>query len=169
MSTAQWAAVASVAAVVVSAFAIVFALMGVRDQLRVTVFLTYTERYAKIMNRVPFEARRPGVEYEMSSRPEEERKEILIAFREYFNLCSEEMWLHDHRRIDHATWRVWERGIRQVAQFPVFREAWEFLASEYDYYERFQKFVTEIIFQNTVSAGTVHETEPASEPTAQET
>jgi len=39
VTTTQWIAVASVAAVVISALAIVAALKGVRDQLRVTVFL----------------------------------------------------------------------------------------------------------------------------------
>lgn len=52
MNTTQWIASASVAAVVISALAIAAALKGVRDQLRVTIFLTYTERYSKIMNEV---------------------------------------------------------------------------------------------------------------------
>jgi hypothetical protein len=159
MTTTQWIAVASVAAVVVSAFAIAAALKGVRDQLRVTVFLTYTERYAKIMNGVPFEARRPGSEYRLSLQPAGERDSVLSAFREYFNLCSEEMWLYEHRRIDRATWRIWERGIQQVAQFPSFSEAWEFLACEYDYYEKFQEFVTEGILQHTLGSGSAHGTE----------
>jgi hypothetical protein len=45
MTTTQWIAIASIATVVVSAFAIVAALKSVRDQLRVTIFLTYTDRY----------------------------------------------------------------------------------------------------------------------------
>jgi hypothetical protein len=32
--------------------AIAAALKGVRDQLRVTIFLTYTEQYSKVMNEV---------------------------------------------------------------------------------------------------------------------
>jgi hypothetical protein len=141
MTTTQWIAIASVAAVGVSALAIAAALRGVLDQLRVTVFLTYTDRYAKVMNQVPFEAREPGSNYRLASRPEDERIRVLGAFREYFNLCSEEIWLHEHRRIDRATWNVWKRGMQQVARFPSFREAWEMLAVEYDYYGDFQSFV----------------------------
>jgi hypothetical protein len=48
MTSTQLITVSSVAAVIVSALAIAAGLKGVRDQLRVTVFLTYTERYAKI-------------------------------------------------------------------------------------------------------------------------
>ncbi len=164
MTTTQWIALASVAAVVVSALAIAVALKGVRDQLRVTVFLTYTERYSKVMNGVPFEARRPGSDYQLDSRHAEEKARVLSAFREYFNLCSEEMWLREHRRIDRATWQIWERGMQQVARFPSFREAWEFLASEYAYYGRFQKFVTEGLLQRAPDSGHVHGDDPAGAP-----
>lgn len=162
MNTTQWIASASVAAVIVSAFAIAVALKGVRDQLRVTVFLTYTERYSKIMNEVPFEARQPDSGYRLASRPEDERTRVLGAFREYFNLCSEEMWLHEHHRIDRQTWSVWEHGMHQVARFPSFLEAWQILSVEYDYYGDFQQFVNKDMipyaaaaYQNMVSQSAI--------------
>ena len=62
MTTTQWIAIASLATVIVSALAIAAGLKGVRDQMRITVFLTYTERYAKIMRDMPFEAREPGAD-----------------------------------------------------------------------------------------------------------
>jgi hypothetical protein len=141
MSSTQWITVASVAAVVVSALAIFAGLRSVRDQLRVSVFLTYTERYAKIMNSIPFEARQPGSSYQLGSRPDRERTRVLAAFREYFNLCSEEKWLHDHRKIDHATWEIWVRGMQVVANFPSFKSCWETLAFEYHGYKEFQDFI----------------------------
>lgn len=67
---------------------------------------------------------------------------MLEAFREYFNLCSEEMWLYKHRRIDRETWNIWEQGMRQVARFPSFLEAWQVLNIEYEYYDDFQRFIT---------------------------
>jgi hypothetical protein len=152
VTTAQWVATASVAAVVVSAVAVAMALKGVRDQLRVSVFLTYTERYAKVMKAVPFEARRPGSDYRLASRPSDERTRVLEAFRDYFNLCSEEIWLHHHHRIDHSTWHVWERGMRQVARFPCFREAWEELAVEYNYYDVFLTFVNDKLMPPAATA-----------------
>jgi len=143
LTTTDWIAIASIATVIVSAFAIVAALKGVRDQLQVTVFLTYTDRYAKAMHDLPFEARQPGSDYHLSSLPEGERSRVLSAYREYFNLCSEEIWLHQRRRIDRATWNVWEKGMQQVARFPCFREAWAGLAFEYDYFDTFRDFVQE--------------------------
>ena len=143
MTTAQWVAVASVATVIVAVIALAVAVKGVRDQLRVSVFLTYTDRYAKVMRGVPFDSRRPGSNYRLASRPNDERIRVLEAFREYFNLCSEEIWLHDQGRIDNDTWKVWERGMRQVAMFPYFLEVWEALAFEYEYYDDFLDFVNE--------------------------
>ena len=162
MNTTQWIAVASVAAVLVSALAIAATLKGVRDQLRVTVFLTYTERYAQVMNDVPFEARRPGSEYQLSSRPPEEQARVLSAFREYFNLCSEEIWLHERHRIDRATWLIWKRGMQQVARFPPFQDAWEFLASEYEYYGPFSRICNE----GTVSVHSQWRSNPHASRTA---
>jgi hypothetical protein len=99
MTATQWIVVASLAAVIVSALAIVAGLKGVRDQLRVTIFLEYTERYSKIMQNMPYMAREPGSDYELASQSEEERRRVLAVFREYLNLCSEEKWLHDQNRI----------------------------------------------------------------------
>lgn len=60
MTAAQWITVASLAAVVVSALAIVAGLKSVRDQLRIAIFLEYMKRYSKVMGHMPFEAREPG-------------------------------------------------------------------------------------------------------------
>jgi hypothetical protein len=72
------------------------------------------------MNGIPFEARQPGSEYRLANRPDDERTRVLSAFREYFNLCSEEKWLHDNRKLDRSTWQVWVRTMQVVAQFPCF-------------------------------------------------
>lgn len=145
MTTTQWITVASIAAVVVSALAIVFGLTSVRDQLRITIFLDYTKRYSKIMQDMPYEAREPGSRYSLASQPKDERHRVLAVFREYLNLCSEEKWLHDNRRIDHPTWSIWKYGMRDVARFPCFRDAWEILSPEYEAYGDFQNFVTKLL------------------------
>ena len=153
MTADQWIAVATIAAVVVSAIAIVTALKGVRDQLRVTVFLTYTDRYAKAMHDLPFEARRPGSDYRIATLSPEERALVLGAYREYFNICSEEIWLHQRGRIDHATWAVWEKGMQQVARFPCFRDAWESLRFEYEYFDTFRDFVEDELLPRASDSG----------------
>jgi hypothetical protein len=152
MTTTQWIAIASLATVMVSALAIAVGLKSVRDQLRLSIFLEYTERYAKIMRDMPFEAREPGSGYLLASRPDEERYRVLRIFREYLNLCSEERWLHDHHRIDNPTWNIWECGMQDAARFPCFRDAWDILAPEYNAYKDFQDFVTRKLLPNAPPA-----------------
>lgn len=151
MTATQWIVIASLATVFVSALAIAAGLKGVRDQLRVTIFLEYTERYSKIMQNMPYAAREPGSGYQLASQPEEESRRVLTIFREYLNLCSEEKWLHDKNRIDGPTWKIWEQGMQDVARFPPFREAWSLLESEYIGYHDFQVFVTEKLLSGFTS------------------
>lgn len=150
MAAAQLVTITSVAAVVISALAIAAGLKGVRDQLRVSVFLTYTDRYTKIMDGIPFEARQPGSTYRLTHRPDDERIQVLSAFRGYFNLCSEEKWLYDHRKIDRPTWNIWMRSMQVVAQFPCFSEAWEALSFEYECSDDFQDFVINTLLPRAV-------------------
>lgn len=127
--------------------------MACGDQLQVAVFLTYTDRYAKAMGDLPFEARRPGSDYRIASLSPQERARVLSAYREYFNICSEEIWLRQRRRIDHATWAVWEKGMQQVARFPCFREAWESLSFEYEYFGTFRDFVRDKLLPYFIASG----------------
>jgi hypothetical protein len=113
--------------------------------MRVTVFLEYTERYAEIMQDMPYAAREPGSGYRLASQSEEERNRVLAVFREYLNLCSEEKWLRDQKRIDGPTWKIWEQGMLDVAHFPPFREAWSLLESEYNGYSDFQLFIKQVL------------------------
>ena len=70
MSFGEWIAAATV---VVTGLGVVMALKGVRDQLRISTFLAYTDRYAALMARMPFEARRPGSGYDLEQVPPEEK------------------------------------------------------------------------------------------------
>jgi hypothetical protein len=145
MTTEQWIAGSSIAAVVVGAIAIVVSMTHVRDQFRTLIFLVYTDRYSKTMGRLPFAARHPGSSYRLSEIPEGERAEALAAFRDYFNMCAEEMWLKSNGRIDSGTWRVWHEGMKEVARFPSFTEAWQQLADEYHYFTKFRRFMDALV------------------------
>jgi hypothetical protein len=116
----------------------------VRDQLRTATFLAYTERYGKIMAQVPYAARRPGSDYRFDKVAMQERIDVLSAFRDYFNLCSEELFLHSIGRIDRKTWQIWRLGIKQVMEFPCYEEIWKELGPEYEYYRDFVCFMTDL-------------------------
>lgn len=57
--------------------------------------------------------------------------------RRYLNLCSEELFLHSHRKIDATTWGIWKTGMRDTARLPWFQAASTMLSSEYEYYADF--------------------------------
>jgi hypothetical protein len=145
MTTEQWIAASSIAAVVVGAMAIVVSMTHVRDQFRTLIFLVYTDRYSKTMGKLPFAARHPGSTYRLAELPESERAEALGAFRDYFNMCAEEMWLKANGRIDSGTWRVWHEGMKDVVRFPSFAEAWQQLADEYQYFTKFRRFMDSLV------------------------
>lgn len=160
MSLGDWIAGATV---VVTGLGVVVALKGVRDQLRIATFLTYTERYASLMARMPFEARRPDSEYDLDKVPPEERQIVLVVFRDYFNLCSEELWLASSGKIDKGTWRIWKMGIRQVAGFPSFASAWSELRDEYVVYSDFRTFMDTMSADGATSDSTCERRKSRSE------
>jgi hypothetical protein len=50
--------------------------------------------------------------------------------RGYLNLCSEEYWLYQRRKIDNGTWEIWKLGMIDTVKLPWFRSAWEDLRDE---------------------------------------
>lgn len=119
-------------------------LHGIRAQLWLMTFSEYTRRYSDIVKSLPPDARRPGPAVELGKLPVELRDGLLTAMRSYFNLCSEELFLHIQRRIDETTWKIWETGMRDTSTLPYFRAAWAELRGEYQFYPEFQRFVDQL-------------------------
>lgn len=147
MTTEQWIAASSVAAVFVAVVAIVISMAHVRDQLRTFIFLVYTDRYSRVMAGIPADLRRPGGHVVLSDLAEDKRQLVVSAFRDYFNMCSEEMWLKSSDRVDAATWKVWHAGMCEMARLPILREVWTNLADEYAYFPKFKVFMDGVIKQ----------------------
>jgi hypothetical protein len=120
-------------------------LRGIQNQLWLQAFTEYTRRYADAMANMPFEARHPGPPSELTSLDEETRKSTLTAMRRYFNLCSEELYLHERGRIDKETWVIWRTGIQESARWPYFAGSWVFLRDEYAPYQSFCDFMDDIV------------------------
>jgi hypothetical protein len=127
-------------------------LKGIREQLWLMTFSEYTRRYAEIMDVLPFEARRPGGHYDHAAISPAERDGALGAMRQYLNLCSEELYLHSRKRIDHNTWEIWTTGIRDTVRLPFFKFAWQVLRPEYDYYSDFSAFMDSLTQEANRSA-----------------
>ena len=53
----------------------------------------------------------------------------LDEFYRYFDLCNNQIFLHDSKRVSDATWRFWEEGIRSNMKRPAFSRAWAEIAA----------------------------------------
>jgi hypothetical protein len=73
------------------------------------------------------------------------RSEVLHSVLRYANLCSEEFALYKAGRVPHDIWEIWNYGIQQNFQQPIWRQAWAEKRKEYDSYRAFQDYVDKIV------------------------
>jgi hypothetical protein len=59
-----------------------------------------------------------------------EAEKSLSAFYRYFDLCNEQIFLHDHDRVSDTTWDEWKEGIRTNLCRKAFRQAWKTLGPQ---------------------------------------
>lgn len=142
MTVSDWIQLGVLAA---TGLAIVMSLRAVRDRLWLQTFSDYTRRYDDILDRLPEEARLQEQSLNLDELPTAQRGKLLVGFRRYFNLCSEEFYLRKRKRIDGETWGIWESGIRATMRLPTFGRAWEIIGPEYAYFGDFQAFMQGVV------------------------
>lgn len=59
---------------------------------------------------------------------DEEHNTHLQYFYRYFDLCNEQIFLHDKGRVSNSTWTFWQDGIRMNLGRPAFARAWREVA-----------------------------------------
>ena len=59
-------------------------------------------------------------------------REQLRAFYNYFDLSNEQAFLFNRRRLRKATWKNWKEGIEENMQRPAIRRAWQLLEPDLD-------------------------------------
>ena len=67
---------------------------------------------------------------EPSTEPGEWPEEELSAFLQYVDLCNEQAYLHDTRRVSDDTWFDWRDGIEHTFRLPYFELAWRYIYLE---------------------------------------
>lgn len=55
---------------------------------------------------------------------EQEHQEHFDEFYRYFDLCNEQVFLHQSGRIRHSTWQYWHDGMASNFKRPAFERAW---------------------------------------------
>lgn len=141
-------AITQILATLAAIAAIVVAARGVRQQLWLHTYATYTERFADISRRIPLQARRDPVRFSLSQVDPIQRDELLNVALLYLNLCSEEFYLARQGMIDDKTWAIWEGEMKAALRRRWMQEAWGELKDEYDSDPEFCRLVN-----SSVAAG----------------
>ncbi len=113
---------AATAALVVGLVYGMIQLKAMKDQIGVTVFTTYTQRYMDLMAKLPASA----YDTLAKSKPAQPISDAeLSVIRTFFDLWSEEHYLHTRGLVDRKVWKLWENGIRFHMKARDFRDAWK--------------------------------------------
>ncbi|MBN9352688.1 MAG: hypothetical protein J0H04_01400, partial [Hyphomicrobium denitrificans] len=109
------------------------------------VCIEFFRRHSEITDRMPDPLRLAKYFAYNGAIDEEERKALLRSMIQYCNLCSEEFALHARGRVPTDIWRIWEDGIFENFEAPIWRELWSEVAKEYRSYEPFWQFMNELV------------------------
>ena len=117
------------------------------EQIQMNVFMDYTKRYQEIVLNFPKSINNKNFDYEKIDADIEKNMKIkektLRYMRAYFDLCSEEYFLHNEGKIDDNTWREWESGIKYTFSKTAFKKGWKIISLDVKYYPKFFNFVEE--------------------------
>ena len=120
--------------------AVVYSLIVLRNQLRLQVFLEYTRRFDEIeFPEGAFADPWPRLTKKRARKAER-------AFRKYFDLCSQEWWLHQSGKIESRVWEVWARGMADIVATAGGRHAWQAIRPEYqNVFPGFASFIDDFL------------------------
>lgn len=122
-------------------------------QLKWSLFADYTKRYQEIILQFPENINESTFSFQDLKRDDKEVYDKTMRYmRAYFDLCSEEYWLHVRGRIDKETWEEWQQGMLFAFSKTAFRNAWKIIDLDTIYYPDFTSFVTTAMEQVTKSA-----------------
>lgn len=85
-------------------------------------FAEYTKRYQDLMLKMP---------KDLDTSPIY-GKDVDTYMRLYFDLCSEEYYLHSQGVIDDYVWGLWTEGIKTTMNNKKYKTAWKTLGGYYD-------------------------------------
>lgn len=63
----------------------------------------------------------------------------------YFNLCSEEYYMHSNDEIPEEVWKNWEDGMRKTTEPEIYKTGWKLLSIYYN--DEFIWFMNQEIFK----------------------
>ena len=121
---------------------------SLNEQLRLNFFADYTKRYQEIILNFPENINQDNFDYD--DLPEEIRSKTLRYMRAYFDLCSEEYYLHKSGNLENGIWNNWKEGIEYAFSKKAFQDAWEIICLDTSYYSEFSKWVNIILLKQNL-------------------
>ncbi len=131
--------IVSIGAVLVALGALIWQAWEAQRQARLQTFTAYTERYERIMLNLPVNIE--SDQFDFDQLDSAARDDTMRWLRAYYDLCSEEHYLHERRLIDSKVWALWESGMRDSMRRAAYRFAWTELQAVQYYPREFGKFV----------------------------
>lgn len=131
--------IATILGVLIAGVGVYFGIRVYRRQMNAQLFLAFTERHAKVAQRLPRHEERNAA----TKTPEDPSKtsEITSAILDYLNLCSEEYYLWQGRFLSTAIWEIWEAELIRTLRTPLFLREWKGLKAEFVSYPKFVEYV----------------------------
>jgi hypothetical protein len=129
----DWKPLVDLAAVASAIAAVIGFLLTARQfrrQMNVQLFLEFTQRYGRIIDGFPAEARQARLE--ASGEPPADSPELRKALLKYLNLSAEEYHLYRNGYIAAPIWEMWEKKMLRALRSPLFVRGWKQLADEFD-------------------------------------
>lgn len=114
--------IASLATAIISCIAIANTRKMAKRQYQFQFFAEYTKRYQDLILQMPKDIDTSSIY----------NKDIDVYMRLYFDLCSEEYYLHSEGVIDNRVWGLWVDGISTAMNKQKYKTAWILLGSYYD-------------------------------------
>lgn len=106
-------------------------------------FAEYTKRYQNLILQMPDNLDTSSIY----------NKDVDIYMRLYFDLCSEEHYLHTKGVIDDFVWGLWSEGIQTAMKRPNYKSAWKLLGGYYSD-TSFISFMSDMIRKNELRNNT---------------
>lgn len=119
------------------------------DQLK--VYLEYTARFDRIFLEFPIEGRlgRLGdYDRQLADTRNANSEAIDRIIIRYFNLLSEEHYLHEQNLIDDEVWAMWTQLIQEALRSELIRNIWINIRDTYNYYQPFVEYVNGLLPNN---------------------
>jgi hypothetical protein len=103
------------------------------------VFLEYTRRFDSIASDFPIELREgTPLDKKLKDKKAEKSETVQHAVIRYFNLCSEEYYLHNEKLIHDEIFEMWFAQLERCMKTDLFKGMWASARTSYNSAKSFQ-------------------------------